>query len=71
MTVPPSFPATRSVPSNFTQSVLGAGSTEEKGENARLSSFVGAMAIADLVKTTLGPKGMVGDGRGGRQSDSA
>ncbi len=31
---------------------------EEKGENARLSAFVGAMAIADLVKTTLGPKGM-------------
>eukprot|EP01006_Ploeotia_vitrea_P027844 TRINITY_DN60624_c0_g2_i1.p1 TRINITY_DN60624_c0_g2~~TRINITY_DN60624_c0_g2_i1.p1 ORF type:complete len:549 (-),score=49.60 TRINITY_DN60624_c0_g2_i1:108-1754(-) len=29
-----------------------------KGENARLSSFVGAIAIADLVKTTLGPKGM-------------
>ncbi len=29
---------------------------EEKGENARLSSFVGAMAIADLVRTTLGPK---------------
>ena len=25
---------------------------------ARLSSFVGAIAIADLVKTTLGPKGM-------------
>jgi chaperonin GroEL (HSP60 family) len=23
------------------------------------STFVGAMAIADLVKTTLGPKGMV------------
>lgn len=23
------------------------------------ASFVGAMAIADLVKTTLGPKGMV------------
>jgi T-complex protein 1 subunit beta len=32
--------------------------TEEKGETARLSSFIGAMAIADLVKTTLGPKGM-------------
>ena len=32
--------------------------TEEKGEMARLSSFIGAMAIADLVKTTLGPKGM-------------
>ena len=29
-----------------------------QGENARLSSFVGAIAIADLVKTTLGPKGM-------------
>ncbi|GJU08400.1 T-complex protein 1 subunit beta-like protein [Tanacetum coccineum] len=44
--------------------------TEEKGELARMASFVGAMAIADLVKTTLGPKGMgkilqddeVGDG---------
>eukprot|EP00890_Picochlorum_soloecismus_P006861 jgi/Picsp_1/9/NSC_00009-R1_t-complex protein 1 subunit beta len=46
------------VPSNFTQSVLHEGATEEKGENARLSSFVGAMAISDLVKTTLGPKGM-------------
>jgi len=34
------------------------GAREEKGHNARLSSFVGAMAIADLVKTTLGPKGM-------------
>jgi T-complex protein 1 subunit beta len=31
---------------------------EEKGEMARLSSFVGAIAVADLVKTTLGPKGM-------------
>uniref|UniRef100_M1ACH3 Chaperonin containing t-complex protein 1, beta subunit, tcpb n=1 Tax=Solanum tuberosum TaxID=4113 RepID=M1ACH3_SOLTU len=39
--------------------------TEEKGERARMASFIGAMAIADLVKTTLGPKGMddeVGDG---------
>ncbi|ERN09244.1 T-complex protein 1 subunit beta isoform X2 [Amborella trichopoda] len=32
--------------------------TEEKGDRARMASFVGAMAIADLVKTTLGPKGM-------------
>jgi T-complex protein 1 subunit beta len=32
---------------------------EERGETARLSSFVGATAIGDLVKTTLGPKGMV------------
>mmetsp|Transcript_44780 Transcript_44780/g.78159 ORF Transcript_44780/g.78159 Transcript_44780/m.78159 type:complete len:310 (-) Transcript_44780:806-1735(-) len=29
-----------------------------KGSSARMSSFVGAIAIADLVKTTLGPKGM-------------
>jgi len=32
--------------------------SEEKGENARLSSFVGAIAVGDLVKSTLGPKGM-------------
>ncbi|KAG5254491.1 T-complex protein [Salix suchowensis] len=32
--------------------------TEEKGERARLASLIGGMAIADLVKTTLGPKGM-------------
>jgi T-complex protein 1 subunit beta len=30
----------------------------DKGENARMASFVGAIAIADLVKTTLGPRGM-------------
>ncbi|XP_065184466.1 T-complex protein 1 subunit beta-like [Sycon ciliatum] len=39
-------------------SVLKAGADEEKAENARMSSFVGAIAIGDLVKTTLGPKGM-------------
>jgi len=38
--------------------VLDEGAQQETGENARLSSFVGAIAIADLVKTTLGPKGM-------------
>lgn len=38
--------------------VLNAGAEIDKGENARMSSFVGAIAIADLVKTTLGPKGM-------------
>jgi hypothetical protein len=27
-------------------------------QTARLSSFVGAMAIGDLIKSTLGPKGM-------------
>ncbi|EDS42655.1 chaperonin containing TCP1, partial [Culex quinquefasciatus] len=31
---------------------------EEKGEFARLSSFMGDIAIDDLVKGTLGPKGM-------------
>lgn len=37
---------------------MGMGTEVDKGENARLSSLIGAMAIADLVKTTLGPKGM-------------
>jgi len=31
---------------------------EEKAEIARMSSFIGAIAIGDLVKSTLGPKGM-------------
>jgi T-complex protein 1 subunit beta len=39
-------------------SVLHAGATEDRGENARLQSYVGAIAIGDLVKSTLGPKGM-------------
>lgn len=30
----------------------------DKGENARMSSFIGAIAITDMIKTTLGPKGM-------------
>jgi len=38
--------------------ILQAGTEVEKGENARMNSFVGAIAIADLVKTTMGPKGM-------------
>ena len=38
--------------------VLKAEADEEKAETARLSSFVGAVAIGDLVKSTLGPKGM-------------
>ncbi|CAI0382263.1 unnamed protein product [Linum tenue] len=38
--------------------ILKDDASEEKGERARMASFVGAMAIADLVKTTLGPKGM-------------
>jgi T-complex protein 1 subunit beta len=38
--------------------VLKEEAGEEKAETARLSSFVGAMAVGDLVKSTLGPKGM-------------
>lgn len=38
--------------------VLHQGAEQERAETARLSSFVGAIAIGDLVKTTLGPKGM-------------
>lgn len=34
------------------------GANEERAETARLSSFVGAIAVGDLVKSTLGPKGM-------------
>merc|ERR1719226_228242 len=32
--------------------------SEDRGENARLQAFIGAIAIGDLVKSTLGPKGM-------------
>jgi len=32
--------------------------TEEKAENARMASFIGAIAIGDLLKSTLGPKGL-------------
>jgi T-complex protein 1 subunit beta len=42
---------------NGTPSVLNERASEEKGENARLSSFVGALALTDLLKTTLGPRG--------------
>jgi len=38
--------------------VMAQGAEEEKGENARMSSFIGAIAVGDLVKSTLGPKGM-------------
>jgi len=36
--------------------VLKRDTSEEKGEEARMSSFIGALALCDLVKTTLGPK---------------
>jgi len=38
--------------------VLNDEAEVEKGESARMSSLMGAIAIADLVKSTLGPKGM-------------
>ncbi|CDK26015.1 unnamed protein product [Kuraishia capsulata CBS 1993] len=42
----------------FSVNIFGDQVTEERAENARLSAFVGAIAVGDLVKTTLGPKGM-------------
>lgn len=41
-----------------TAGILNPEATEDKGENARMSVFVGAIAVGDLVKSTLGPKGM-------------
>jgi len=47
--------------------IMRAEADIEKGECARLSSFIGAIIMGDLVKSTLGPKGMdkilVGMGR--------
>lgn len=40
------------------EAVLNENASMFKGESARMSAFVGAFAVADLVKTTLGPKGM-------------
>ncbi|KAJ3060942.1 T-complex protein 1 subunit beta [Podochytrium sp. JEL0797] len=38
--------------------IFSEGGSEERAEHARLASFVGAIAVGDLVKSTLGPKGM-------------
>lgn len=38
--------------------IFGDQASEERGESARMSAFVGAIAVGDLVKSTLGPKGM-------------
>jgi len=48
----------RNLKENMAAPILDPEAEIEKGENARMASFVGAIAIADLVKTTLGPKGM-------------
>jgi len=41
-----------------TEAILKQDAEVNKGEFARMASFVGAIAVADMVKTTLGPKGM-------------
>eukprot|EP01126_Amoeba_proteus_P056338 TRINITY_DN706_c0_g1_i5.p1 TRINITY_DN706_c0_g1~~TRINITY_DN706_c0_g1_i5.p1 ORF type:complete len:541 (+),score=119.35 TRINITY_DN706_c0_g1_i5:165-1787(+) len=38
--------------------IFKAGGEEDKKENARMVAFSGAIAVADLVRSTLGPKGM-------------
>ena len=38
--------------------VLEEGAGQAKGEQARMASIMGALAVADLVKSSLGPKGM-------------
>eukprot|EP00657_Telonema_sp_P-1_P001519 TRINITY_DN14097_c0_g1_i1.p1 TRINITY_DN14097_c0_g1~~TRINITY_DN14097_c0_g1_i1.p1 ORF type:complete len:528 (-),score=173.43 TRINITY_DN14097_c0_g1_i1:1-1584(-) len=38
--------------------IMGQGTEDYKGDVARLQSFIGAIAIADLVKSTMGPMGM-------------
>mmetsp|Transcript_9355 Transcript_9355/g.34656 ORF Transcript_9355/g.34656 Transcript_9355/m.34656 type:complete len:535 (-) Transcript_9355:154-1758(-) len=40
------------------ESVLEYGSQEARGEFAQMSNIIGAVSLADMVKTTLGPKGM-------------
>jgi T-complex protein 1 subunit beta len=40
------------------ETYLKPGSYEQKGEEARMSALFGAYALSDIVKTTLGPKGM-------------
>lgn len=39
-------------------SYMKQGAVTEKGDEARLASLIGAVAISDMVKTTLGPAGM-------------
>eukprot|EP00756_Hemistasia_phaeocysticola_P026694 Hpha_TRINITY_DN16078_c0_g1::TRINITY_DN16078_c0_g1_i1::g.117678::m.117678/K09494/CCT2; T-complex protein 1 subunit beta len=43
---------------NASLDILKAGASESKGEECRLGNFMGAIALSDLVKTTLGPHGM-------------
>merc|ERR1712168_357984 len=55
-------------------SVYNPGADQDRGEYARMSCFVAAIAIGDLVKSTLGPKGMdkilvKGDPSSGREPE--
>ncbi|EKX73183.1 chaperonin containing t-complex protein 1, beta subunit, putative [Theileria equi strain WA] len=38
--------------------ILKGGAQEDRGETARMQYFIGAIAVGDLLKSTLGPKGM-------------
>lgn len=38
--------------------ILKDGAQQDKGEHARMQYFVGAIAVGDMVKSTLGPKGL-------------
>lgn len=44
--------------SQAVESVLSHGSQQSRGEFAQMSNIIGSIALADLIKTTLGPKGM-------------
>lgn len=55
------------------QYMMQPGSFEQKGQEAKLNNFFGAYSLSDMVKTTLGPKGMdkilqpMGAGPGGQK----
>ena len=38
--------------------MLQQGAMQFKGQDSKLSIIIGAMAVSDIVKSTLGPKGM-------------
>ena len=40
------------------ENYLKPGGYEQKGEEARMNALFGAYSLCDMVKTTLGPKGM-------------
>uniref|UniRef100_A0A3B0NC24 CCT-beta n=1 Tax=Theileria annulata TaxID=5874 RepID=A0A3B0NC24_THEAN len=42
----------------ITPEILKGGAQEDRGETARMQYFIGSIAVGDLLKSTLGPKGM-------------